>query len=129
MTEDVGKLEAELKRKKEELEALLEELKMRAGKWPEKRDTAAEDLKAKLEAIKEMQLEILKMKEGLENALREIGAEMRLLEELRAKAEKEDVRPTMQTLVERVKDKKARLEQAIKEMEELKEKYAKKFLV
>lgn len=129
MSEDVGKLEAELKRKRGEMETLLEELKTRAVKLPEKKEITTEELKAKLEEVKEMQLEILQKKEGLEKALKEIGDEMRSLEELKAKAEKEDVRPAMQALVEQVKEKKARLEKAIREMEELKEKYAKKFLV
>lgn len=124
--EDIKKLEAEMRKKMEEMGAALRELQ---EKTPSVEGIAIEGIESKLQAVKEMQMEMLQKKEGLETALREIQGVVQSFKELRdkEKEKKEDVRPAIAALREKMKEKKESLQKAIKEMENLKDKYTKKF--
>lgn len=127
MVEDIEKLEAEMLKKREEMESLFKELQEKTKNVePSSTPTNVEGLKERLQTLKEMQIETLDKKTELENALRETQDVARAIEELRKKPQ-EEIKESIVTLRERAVEKKKALEKAIGEMEEIKEKYAKKF--
>ncbi|MBU2565675.1 MAG: hypothetical protein KJ655_05430 [Candidatus Thermoplasmatota archaeon] len=125
MTEDVEKLEEELKKKKGEMGLLLKELRERAeGKEVEA--AATEGIEEKMRMLKEMQTEILEKKTGLEKALKEVQEVAVAIKELKGKPE-ETIKEEIKPLQERASEKKEELEKVTREMESIKEKYEKKF--
>jgi len=130
MVEDIEKLEVEMIKKMEEMGSLLKEAqkKTEVAKGPGVTPKEMEGLEEKMQMLKEMQIEIIDKKTGLENALRETQEVAREIQELRKKPQGE-IKEDIKTLQERAVEKKEALEKAIREMEEIKEKYAKKFMV
>jgi len=125
MTEDVEKLEEELKKKKGEMGLLLKELRERAeGKEVEA--AATEGIEEKMRMLKEMQTEILEKKTGLEKALKEVQEVAVAIKELKGKPE-ETIKEEIKPIQERASEKKEELEKVTREMESIKEKYEKKF--
>lgn len=124
-------LEAEKRKKKEEMETLLRELDKavkaveRVSVEPGKEKEIGRE-EEKIQAIKEMQTAIQEKREMIETALREISEGSQTIKELEAKGldKKENV-AKIKEIQERMKERKGYLETAIKEMEGLKEKYAK----
>jgi chromosome segregation ATPase len=123
-------LEAEKRKKKEEMETLLGELD-KAVKTVEStepgtgKEVGRED-EEKVQAIKEMQTVVQEKKEMIETALKEINEGTQAIKELEAKglAKKENV-AKIRAIQERMMERKGYLETAIKEMEGLREKYGK----
>lgn len=126
---NLNELEMERRRKREEMERLIDELQMtlQSSRASEALgEVSVERQKALLQGIKEMQAEIQQNRNVIESTLREIQESMKTAKALQARAKAgEDVVPKIRALQARMREKKKALEEAIKEMELLKEKYAK----
>jgi len=130
MKKNMGDLEAEKRKKKEEMESLLGELDKAVKTVEQVESGAGKEIgrgdEGKMQAIKEMQTVVQEKKEMIETALKGISEGNQAIKELEAKGldKKENV-AKIREIQERVKEQKGYLETAIKEMEELREKYGK----
>ncbi|MCW3994398.1 MAG: hypothetical protein NWE85_07545 [Candidatus Bathyarchaeota archaeon] len=122
-------LEVEKKQKKEEMESLIEEMQtaLRSTaplKPSDKID--AERQQALTQAINEMQAEMKQKRALIETTLGEIKEGMKTLKELQAKAKdrKENVGPKITAMVEKLKQRKIALVDAVHNMELMQKKHA-----
>ena len=115
-------------KKREEMGSLFKEAqkKTEVTKGPGVTPKEMEGLEEKMQMLKEMQIEIIDKKTGLENALRETQEVARDIQDVRKKPQ-EEIKENIKTLQERAVEKKEALEKTIREMEEIKENYTKKF--
>ena len=128
--EVLKKLEEDMKVKTKEIQEILGKLQAESMKSPEelmKKVGDAKDVKVVADAVKEMQQKVDEKRQIVEASLKEIQAQMEQLRTLKEQAQKEDVTEKVKTLLLEVRDKKASLEKAIGELQELKAEYTKKF--
>ncbi|NQS88710.1 hypothetical protein HQ584_02835 [Patescibacteria group bacterium] len=128
--EVLKKLEEDMKVKTKEIQEILEKLQAESMKSPEelmKKVGDAKDVKVVADAVKEMQQKVGEKRQIVEALLKEIQAQMEQLRTLKEQAQKEDVTEKVKSLLLEVRDKKASLEKAIGELQELKAEYTKKF--
>ncbi|MFZ6016844.1 MAG: hypothetical protein ACOYU0_04365 [Nitrospirota bacterium] len=129
--EVLKELEVEMKNKMAEMQKILDELQAESAKSPQewmKKVGEATDVRVVADAVKQMQQEVGEKRQSVEAVLKEIQAQMEQLRVLREQAQKEDVTAEIKSLLLKVREKKESLEKAIKDIEELKAKYTKKFL-
>lgn len=128
----VQKLEEEMRKKMDELQNIQKELQAESAKPPEelmKKMRGLKDIKAVGEAVREMQDKISEKRTAGEAALKDILKEVESLKGMKEKAKKEeDVTEELKAVAVRMLDKKGVLEKAVRELEELRERYSKKFL-
>ncbi|MEW6674777.1 MAG: hypothetical protein AB1348_01945 [Nitrospirota bacterium] len=119
-----------MRNKMAEMQKILGELQAESAKSSQelmKKVGEATDVRVVADAIKEMQQEMGEKRQSVEVELKEIQAQMEQLRVLRERAQKEDVTADIKSLLLKIRDKKESLEKAIKDAEELKTKYTKKF--
>lgn len=125
---NLDNLEMERRRKREEMERLIDELQMtlQSSRASEALgEISVERQKELLQGIKEMQLEIQQNRNVIESTLREVQEGMKTVKALQVRAKAgEDVVHEIRALQAGMREKKKALEEAIKEMGLLKEKYA-----
>lgn len=127
---NLEKLEVEKRQKKEEMESLIEELQtaLRSTSPSKPSDKInVERQQALTQAVNEMQADMKQKRELIETTLREIKEGMKTLKELQGKANKgkENVRPKITTMLEKMKERKKALVEAAQEMELMQKKYIK----
>ena len=126
---NLDELEMERQQKKEEMVRLIDEMQMtiQSGRASEMLgETSVERQKESLQGIKEMQAELQRNRNVIESTIKKMQEGMQTAKELQARAKAgEDVVPKIRSLQAGVREKKKGLEEAIKEMELLKEKYVK----
>ena len=128
--EVLKKLEEDMKVKTKEIQEILEKLQAESAKSPEelmKKVGDAKDVKVVADAVKEMQQKVGEKRQIVEALLKEIQAQMEQLRTLKEQAQKEDVTEKVKSLLLKIRDKKASLEKAIGELQEIKAEYTKKF--
>ncbi len=125
----LNELEMERQQKKEEMVRLIDDMQMtiQSGRASEVLGkTSVERQKESLQGIKEMQAELQRNRNVIESTIKKMQEGMKTAKELQARAKAgEDVVPKIRSLQAGMREKKKGLEEAIKEMELLKEKYAK----
>ncbi len=125
----LDELEMERQQKKEEMVRLIDDMQMtiQSGRTSEVLGkTSVERQKESLQGIKEMQAELQRNRNVIESTIKKMQEGMQTAKELQARAKAgEDVVPKIRSLQAGVREKKKGLEEAIKEMELLKEKYVK----
>lgn len=128
----VQKLEEEMRKKMDELQNIQKELQAESAKPPEelmKKMGGLKDIKAVGEAVREMQDKIREKRTAGEAALKDILKEVESLKGMKEKTKREeDVSEELKAVAVRMLDKKGVLEKAVRELEELRERYSKKFL-
>ena len=121
---DLEKLEAEKQRKRQEMEDLIKSLQESAQAEqlsPKGTEADSEEVKAKWQAVQEMQAQLTEKKHTIGTVLEEIRQGMQFVKELQAGVSnnEEDAMRQVKALQGKMKERKETLEDAIREMEEL----------
>ena len=128
--EPIEALEEELLKKRAETSELLDKIQDIPSQVTEQLGKISEfaELKKIGDAVAEMEEKVSDKREAIQKTLRDIQNEMSSLRKLGEKTTTEDVKVEMDTLINRVKNKKEFLERAIGEVQQLTSHYTKMFL-
>ena len=128
--EVLQKLEEDITNKMATMQKMLKDLQTDSAKSPEelmKKMGDVEDVKVVAEALKEMQDKIKEKRVVAETALNDIQKELESLKTVKEKVKEEDVTGELKSIAVSMRDKKGILEKAVKELEEVKDEYNKRF--
>lgn len=128
--EVLKKLEEDLRSKMETMQKMLKDLQAESAKSPEelmKKMGEVKDVKIVAEAIKEMQDRIKEKRIAVETTLKDVQKDIESLRGIKERVKEEEVTSELKSIVVSMRGKKETLGKAVKELEELREEYTKKF--
>ena len=128
--EVLQKLEEDIRNKMTTMQNTLKDLQEQVLTLPEeqlKKMGDVKDVKAVAEAAKEMQDKIKEKKAVVETALKDIQKELESLKGIKEKVKEKDVTDELKPIGVSMRDKKETLEKAVKELEEVRDEYNRKF--
>lgn len=123
-------IENEVLKKRAEMSELLEKVQDIPAQINEQLEKISDfrELKEISDAVVEMEKDVSKKREDIQTKLIDIQDDMAALRKLGEKTTVENIKTEMETLLKRVKEKKKSLENAIQEVDQLREHYGKIFL-
>ena len=129
-SEVLNKLEEDLRSKMTQIQKMLKDLQEQVLKSPEEQLKKMGEIEGAIDvakAVGEMQGKIEEKRKVAETMVKDLQREVDSLKSLKEKAEEEDVTDALKSIALSMRDKKESLEKIIKELEEVKGEYTKKF--
>ena len=129
-SEVLNKLEKELRSKMTQMQKMLGDLQKQVLKSPEKQLKKMGEVEGATDVARvvgEMQGKIEEKRKVAETTIKDLQKEVESLKSFKEKAEGKDVTNALKSIALSMRDKKESLEKTIKELEELKDEYTKKF--
>lgn len=129
-SEALNKLEKELRSKMTQMQKMLGDLQKQVLKSPEeqlKKMGEVEGATGVARVVGEMQGKIEEKRKVTETTIKDLQKEVESLKSFKEKAQGKDVTNALKSIALSMRDKKESLEKTIKELEELKDEYTKKF--
>lgn len=122
-------LEEEMKEKRAEMESLLNKIQDFPSNLSKKLKEVSDfkGLKDVGEAVVEMEREVSEKRNNIQSIIQEIQDDMEKFKTLKNKTKKPETLPEVKSLLESIRDKKDNLDKSLKELDQLKDKYSKKF--